>query len=285
MSPRAARPSRTALSARTLSLRLGVPVGALLAWQLAAWGHGSVFFPTPASILAHGHALWFSGPPGRLFLTDDAVAHLLPSLGRVVAGFSLAAVCGIVLGLVLGRSRDAYALCDPVLQFARAVPPPALVPVFVVLLAPGTRMQLASIVLSAVWPVLINTADGVRAVDPLRLEVAAALRMPLAERVLLLYLPAALPRVFAGLRLSLSLSLILMVFSELLPGTTNGIGFQLVDAQTRSDLLTVWAVIVLLGVVGQVLNSALLAAERLLLGGRRETRSPSPTRLRRAGSG
>ncbi|MFE4058738.1 ABC transporter permease [Streptomyces sp. NPDC059096] len=271
--------SRTALS------RIGVPVGAVLVWQFAAWGYGSVFFPTPARILAHGHALWFSGPPDRAFLTDDAVAHLLPSLGRVAAGFSLAAVCGVALGLVLGRSRDAYALCDPVLQFARAVPPPALVPVFVVLFDPGTRMQLASIVLSALWPVLINTADGVRSVDPLRLEVAAALRMPLAERVLLLHLPAALPRVFAGLRLSLSLSLILMVFSELLPGTANGIGFQLVDAQTRSDLLTVWAVIVLLGVVGQVLNRVLLAVERRLLGGRREERGPSPTRLRRAGSG
>ncbi|MFD5752916.1 ABC transporter permease [Streptomyces sp. NPDC127033] len=273
-----------ALPYRTVLPRVGVPLGAVAAWQLAAWAYGSVFFPTPASILAHGHALWFAGPPGRLFLTDDAVANLLPSLGRVIAGFALAALCGIVLGLVLGRSRDAYALCDPVLQFARAVPPPALVPVFVVLFDPGTRMQLASIVFSAVWPVLINTADGVRSVDPLRLEVAAALRMSPAERVLLLHLPAALPRVFAGLRLSLSLSLILMVFSELLPGTANGIGFQLIDAQTRSDLLTVWAVIVLLGVVGQVLNSALVALERLLLGGRREGRAPSPTKPERGGS-
>ncbi|WP_233518286.1 ABC transporter permease [Streptomyces corynorhini] len=196
----------------------------------------------------------------------------------MIAGFSPAACCGIVLGLALGRSRDAYALCDPVLQFARAVPPPALVPVFVVLFDPGTRMQLASIVFSAVWPVLINTAEGARSIDPLRLEVAAVLRMPLPERALLLYLPAALPRVFAGLRISLSLSLILMVFAELLPGTAGGLGLQLVDAQSRSDLLTVWAVIVLLGVVGQLLNSLLLALERLLIGGRRAARGPSLTR-------
>ncbi|MEV7085308.1 ABC transporter permease [Streptomyces sp. NPDC093085] len=286
--PSRAAPARAASGLRRVALRLGVPVGAVLVWQWAAWAGGSVFFPTPARILAHAHTLWFSGPAGRLFLSDNAFAHLLPSLGRVLGGFCAAALCGVLLGLVVGRSRTVYALCDPVLQFARAVPPPALVPVFVVLFDPGTRMQLASIVFSAVWPVLVNTADGVRGVDPLRLEVAAVLRMPLAERVLLLHLPAALPRIFAGLRISLSLSLILMVFSELLPGTSNGIGYQLVDAQSRSDLLTVWAVIVLLGVAGQVLNSGLLACERLLLGGRREERArpdPHRTRPQRGGVG
>lgn len=145
---------------RTLALRLGVPVAAVVLWQLAARAHGSVFFPTPARIVEHGYHLWFSGPAGRAFLTDAAVRDLLPSLGRVLAGFALAAVLGIVLGLALGRSRTVYALCDPVLQFARAVPPPALVPVFVVVFDLGTPMQLASIVFGAIWPVLINTAEG-----------------------------------------------------------------------------------------------------------------------------
>ncbi len=130
-------------------------------------------------------------------------------------------------------------------------------------------MQLTSIVVSAVWPVLINTAEGVRNTDPLRLEVAAVLRLTAPERLWLVLLPSALPRIFAGLRLSLSLSLILMVFSELLPGTANGIGFTLTDAQSRSDLLTVWATLVLLGVLGHVLNTGLLAVEKRLLGGRR----------------
>ena len=95
------------------------------------------------------------------------------------------------------------------------------------------------------------------------------MRLTAPERLWLLLLPSALPRIFAGLRLSLSLSLILMVFSELLPGTANGIGFTLTDAQSRSDLLTVWATLVLLGVLGHVLNTGLLAVEKRLLGGRR----------------
>ncbi|NEB74585.1 ABC transporter permease [Streptomyces sp. SID14478] len=242
---------------------LTVAVGA---WELAARAHGSIFFPPPSRIVHRAYDLWFSGPVSHLFLTGAAVDTIGPSLGRMAAGFVLAAVAGIALGVAIGRSRRAYALCDPVLQFARAVPPPALVPVFVVVLDFGTQMQIASILFSAVWPVLVNTAEGARNTDPLREEVAAVLRLTPPERLWYVILPSALPRVFAGLRLSLSLALILMVFSELLPGTENGIGFTLTDAQSRSDLLTVWAVLVLLGALGYLLNSALLAVERRLLG-------------------
>ncbi|MFC7303308.1 ABC transporter permease [Streptomyces monticola] len=238
---------------------------AVLGWQLVARAHGSVFFPPPSSIAAHMRGLWFDGPLAHGFLSADATAHILPSMARMGVGFLLAAAAGIVLGLALGRSAYAHAALDPVLQFARAVPPPALVPVFVVFLDFGTQMQITSIVFSAVWPVLINTAEGARAVDPVQLETARVYGLSGPQRVRLLLLPAALPKIFAGLRLSLSLSLILMVFSELLPGTANGLGFQLTDAQSRSDLLTVWSVIVLLGALGYLCNAALLGVERRLL--------------------
>ncbi|WP_328493277.1 ABC transporter permease subunit [Streptomyces sp. NBC_00414] len=258
--------SKAATATRGAILRWTVLAATVTAWQLATRTHASVYFPPPSEIARHTHNLWFSGPPAHAFLTPAATENILPSLARMTAGFALAAAIGIALGTALGRSRRAHALCNPVLQFARAVPPPALVPVFVVVLDFGTRMQVASIVFSAVWPVLINTAEGVRNTDPLRLEVAAVLRLTRTRRLLLLLLPSALPRIFAGLRLSLSLSLVLMVFSELLPGTANGIGFTLTDAQSRSDLLTVWAALVLLGALGYVLNTGLLAVEKRLLG-------------------
>lgn len=267
----ASRTARVGPLARGALLRWLVLALAVGAWQLAARAHGSVYFPPPGRIARHAYDLWFSGPVSHLFLTDAAVDNILPSLGRMAVGFALAAVAGVALGIAVGRSRRAYALCNPVLQFARAVPPPALVPVFVVVLDFGTQMQIASIVFSAVWPVLINTADGARNVDPLRLEVATVLRLTAFERLWLLLLPSALPRIFAGLRLSLSLSLILMVFSELLPGTANGIGFTLTDAQSRSDLLTVWAALVLLGALGYLLNTGLLAVEKRLIGSKRPT--------------
>ena len=256
---------------RHVLLRVLVFLLALALWQVAAQAHGSVYFPPPGRIAHRAYELWFSGPVRRAFLTEAAVGDVLPSLGRMAAGFGIAAVAGIGAGVAVGRSRRAYALCNPVLQFARAVPPPALVPVFVVVLDVGTPMQIASIAFSAVWPVLVNTAEGARNTDPLRLDVAAVLRLNPVERLRYLILPSALPRIFAGLRLSLSLSLILMVFSELLPGTANGIGYTLTDAQSRSDLLTVWAALLLLGVLGYLLNTALLAVERRIVGRGRST--------------
>lgn len=263
----AATGSRRPFTVRFL-LRWAVLSVAVGCWEWAARAEGSVYFPPPVRIVRHARELWFSGAARQLFLTRAADDTILPSLCRMAAGFGIAAVAGVGLGIAVGRSRRAYALCNPVFQFARAVPPPALVPVFVVVFDFGTPMQVASIAFSGVWPVLINSAEGARATDPLRMEVAAVLRLTAPERLWFLVLPSALPRIFAGLRLSLSLCLILMVFSELLPGSDNGIGFTLTDAQTRSDLLTVWAALLLLGALGHLLNTGLLAVERRFVGPR-----------------
>jgi ABC-type nitrate/sulfonate/bicarbonate transport system permease component len=140
------------------------------------------------------------------------------------------------------------------------------VPVLIVLFSLGPPMQVASIVFSVLWPVLLNTADGARTVEPLQIETARAFRLTAPERLAFVIVPATLPKLFAGLRLALSLSLILMVFSELQPGAADGIGFQLLEATTRFDYETVWAAIVLLGVLGYLLNMALLRIERRVLG-------------------
>lgn len=250
---------------RATLLRWGAPLAALVAWELVTRAAASPFFTPPSQIAARMYELWFSGPPTRLFLTEEATGNILPSLGRMALGLGLAIVVGVALGVALGRSPRTYAYLDPMLQFMRAIPPPTLVPVFVVLFSLGTQMQVASIIFSVIWPILMNSADGARSVDPLKLETAAAFRFSAFDRVAHVVLPSALPKIFAGLRLSLSLGLILMVFSELLPGTSNGIGFQLVDATSRSDLPTMWAAIVLLGILGYLLNVLLLTLERRAL--------------------
>jgi ABC-type nitrate/sulfonate/bicarbonate transport system permease component len=234
-------------------------------WQAVTAAADDPFFPTPGTIAARMYDLWFSGPARQLFLTDGAVGNILPSLARLGAGFAIGVAAGVALGVAVGRSRWAYDVLDPVLQFFRAIPPPTLVPVFVVLFSLGPQMQVASIVFSVLWPVLLNAADGARAVEPVQLETAAVYRLTAAERLRLVILPSALPKIFAGLRLSLSLALILMVFSELQPGVADGIGFQLVEATTRFDYETVWAAIVLLGVLGYLLNTGLLVVERRVL--------------------
>ena len=149
-------------------------------------------------------------------------------------------------------------------QFLRAIPTPMLVPVFLVLFRIGTQMESATIVFGAIWPVLLNTADGVASVDPQHLTVARAFRLPRGQVLWRVVLPSALPKILAGLRLGLALSLILMVFAEMV-GSTGGIGYELVNAQSQFDMAGMWAVVVLLGMVGYLLNAVLVAAERLLL--------------------
>ncbi|RFS82764.1 ABC transporter permease [Actinomadura spongiicola] len=250
-----------------------LPLAILVAcWEAATRVAESPFFPPPSDVATRMRDLWFTGPASRLFLNDDVGESIAPSLTRMALGLLLSIVVGVVLGIALGRSERALAYLEPVLQFARVIPPPTMVPVFLVLFELGTQMQVASIVFGAVWPILLNTADGARSVDAVKQDTADVFRLSAVQRIRFLIIPSALPKIFAGLRLALSLALILMVFSELLPGTFDGVGFQLTNAQSQSDLPTIWAVIVLLGVLGYLFNTILLAVERRVLAWHRRAR-------------
>lgn len=257
--------------ARRFALRWLVFAAGVAVWEAAARAADDTFFPPPSRIAAQAVTTWFSGPPAHLFLTPAAVENLLPSLGRMLLGLAIAAALGIGGGLAVGRSARASDFLDPLTQFFRAIPPPTLVAVFIVIFRIGTQMEVATIVFGTVWPMLLNTTDGARSVDPLHLDTAAAFRLTRAQRLFRVIIPASAPKIFAGLRLSLSLALILMVFSELV-GSTNGIGYEMIDAQTQFDLPTMWATVVLLGVLGYVLNTLLLVAERVLLRWHRASR-------------
>ncbi|MEQ4724059.1 ABC transporter permease [Nonomuraea sp. B19D2] len=255
-------------------MRLWVVPVVLAVWEIAGRAIGDTDFPPPTKIAARMHELWFSGPPARAFLTEDAIANILPSLGRMFGGWVLAALIGIVAGMLLGRSRTATDYVDPLIEFGRAVPPPLLLPVFLVLFHAGLTTQLATIVFGVVWPVLLNSIDGVRSVDPTYTDTATVFNLSRLQRLRMVIFPAASPKIFAGLRLSLSLALILMVISELIGGT-DGIGYQLLNAQRSFDGAGVWATIALLGTLGYVVNSLFVLAERrVLVWHRQATGSP-----------
>jgi ABC-type nitrate/sulfonate/bicarbonate transport system permease component len=210
------------------------------------------------------HRLWFSGPAAHLFLTSDATGNIVPSLGRVLAGLAIAAAAGVPLGIALGRSPRVTSYLNPLLQFARALPVVTMAPVFIVIFKIGTQMEIATIAFGTVWPILLNTIDGAATVDPVQLETGLAFRLSAGQRLAWVIIPAALPKAFAGFRLSLSLSLILMVFAELV-GSSSGIGYEMSNAANAFDMTFLWSTIVLLGILGYVLNALLGGAERLLL--------------------
>jgi ABC-type nitrate/sulfonate/bicarbonate transport system permease component len=241
-----------------------VLVAGIAGWQLWTSAARSSFFPQPSAIVARMYHLWFSGPAAHLFLTADATGNILPSLGRVFAGLAIATAIGLPLGIALGRSPAVTAYLSPLLQFARALPVVTMAPVFIVLFKLGTQMEIATIVFGTVWPILLNTIDGAASVDPVQLETARAFRMTRWQRLARLIVPAALPKAFAGFRLSLSLSLILMVFAELV-GSTDGIGYEMSNATNSFDMTLLWSTIVLLGILGYLLNELLAGTERLVL--------------------
>jgi len=223
------------------------------------------YFPPPSTIARTLYETWFSGPASHGFLTPTAIDDLLPSLGRLLGGWSLAAVVSIPVGVALGRSRHAIEYVQPLIHFARSIPATTLIPVFVVLFRFSTTMRVSVIVFGVVWPILLNAIEGARQVEPAQLDIARVFKLSRQARLWLIVVPAAAPRIFAGLRISLSLSIILMVTSELV-GATDGIGFFLSNAKKGFELPEMWSAIVLLGIVGYVLNTTLLLAERRILG-------------------
>jgi ABC-type nitrate/sulfonate/bicarbonate transport system permease component len=209
-------------------------------------------------------ALWLSGPPGHLFLSDGVFRDILPSLARALGGWMLAALIGVPLGVLIGRWRRASEFLDPTLQFLRAIPGPALIPVFIILLGTESTMRVTLIAFGSVWPILLNTIEGTQTVDPVQLDTARAFRLPALARLRRIILPAAAPKIFAGLRISLSLAVILMVVSELV-ASTSGIGYRIQNAQIMFLLTDMWCGIVLLALIGYALNALFLKFEARIL--------------------
>lgn len=250
----------TAASAWLVAIghRVGVLLGLLVTWQLVTVTvDDPVSWPTLTDVIARFWDRWATNP-------DAWTQSLLPSLARLLAGWMGAVVVGIVLGTAIGMSRWVRDVTQPMLAFMRAIPPPALLPLFIVLLGIGDSMKVAMIGFGVIWPILLNTADGVSSVEPLQRDTWRAYRIGAGDRLLRIILPAASPSIFAGLRVSLSIAVILMVVSEML-ATVNGVGFELVQAQRTFRSLDVWATIVLLGVIGYGLNAILGIIERPVL--------------------
>jgi ABC-type nitrate/sulfonate/bicarbonate transport system permease component len=244
--------------------RLLVVALAVACWELGTRAAASPYFLPPSAIVSAMYHQWFDGPVSHLWLNSDATGNLLPSLGRMLGGLAAASLAGIALGVAIGRLPLLGDLAEPIVHFGRAIPPPTVVPVFLLLFKIGTPMEVAAIAFGVIWPVLLNTIDGTRHVHPGHMETARAFRLSPVQRLLRVILPSASPKIFAGLRLALAVALVMMIISEFV-GSTDGIGRELDNAEANFDVSVMWAVIVLLGLLGIVLNALLTLAEYRVL--------------------
>jgi ABC-type nitrate/sulfonate/bicarbonate transport system permease component len=240
---------------KSLGYVLALPVLLVLLWWASTLGAANFFVPTPATLVAKFGQVWF----GERFITD-----VLPSIGRLLVGVVAAIIIGVVGGVLIGSVKWLRALLEPTLEFFRAIPPPVLVPVLILLMGITDSMKVAVIISGCVWPVLLNTIEGVRAVDGVLSDSAHTYGIGGWARVRYLVLPSASPQIMAGVRQSLSLGLILMVISEMF-ASSSGLGFTIVQFQRSFAIPEMWSGIVVLGLLGVVMSFIFQWAERNIL--------------------
>jgi ABC-type nitrate/sulfonate/bicarbonate transport system permease component len=244
-----------------------VPVALLAGWQVWTAHAGSPQFPRLSTILVEFRELWLFAEFGT---------HVVPSLQRIALGFAIAVVAGIALGVPLGLSRWGRLLAMPHIEYWRAIPPPALLPISIVLLhSIGNVQKVSFIAFFCLFPVLLNTIDGVRGIDPTLVETARSYGLGRLERIRRIVLPAALPQIVAGMRNSLSLAVIMMVLAEYF-SSTSGVGYVLLVSKNTFQMAPMWAAILLIGLLGYLLNVLFLLAERRFLAWHRGWRAATP---------
>ncbi|GAA4093714.1 ABC transporter permease [Nocardioides kongjuensis] len=238
-----------------VALELWLPVVVLIGWWVWSAGAAEPFFPPLREILTRFREMW---------LFDQFVSDVLPSLRNMVVGFAIASVVGIAVGMVLARVRLLREALEPLMHFVRATPGVALVPIFILLLGFGPSMKISIIATAAVFPTIIATMDGVRSADPVLLDISRAYQLTRRQRVTKVLLPAAGPQIFAGLQVSLQVAFVVMIASEML-GSTEGIGALTLLAQQSFAVTDMWSGIVLLGLLGYLVNLLFLLARSRVL--------------------
>lgn len=243
----------------TALARVRLPLGVIsfavvfAAWEFAGDAHlvNTVLLPPPSAILP---ALW------RLLLSGTIFAALAETLALLFAGYAIGCILGVAFGLAMGTSRRADNLFEPLFELFRPIPIPALLPPLFLFLGFGVTMKTTVVALGAFFPVLINTIQGVRGVDPVALDTARTFRCPPARTLLKVVLPAALPMILTGMRVSLGLGLILVVLAEMLAGQ-GGLGYAILDMQRSFEIPEMYAWIVVLALIGLGLNTVFLMVE------------------------
>ena len=255
-------PKRPALATRTrmvlgkVAERIVPPVVviavALLIWELLCRRAGSTL-PPPSRVLTDTWELIVDPFFDRGGLDKGLFWHLSASLQRVAFGYLLACFVGVALGTLVGQSTWAMRGLDPIFQVLRTVPPLAWLPLSLAAFRNGQPSAIFVIFITAIWPIIINTAVGIRNIPQDYRNVGAVLRLNHFEFFWKIMIPSAAPYIFTGLRIGIGLSWLAIVAAEMLIGGV-GIGFFIWDAWNSSHISEIILALVYVGVIGFVLD-------------------------------
>jgi ABC-type nitrate/sulfonate/bicarbonate transport system permease component len=190
--------------------------------------------------------------------------QILASMKRAAVGYGLAALVFIPLGIAMGLWRRAYDMFEVIVEMLRPVPPPVIIPAAILFFGLEDQMKIFVIFFSCAWPILLNTIDGVRNVDWVLLNTARTFGLSQGKIIWRVILPACSPQIMTGLRVSLPIMLILVVISEMV-GSTDGIGYFVLDSQRRFKVAQMYAGMLALAILGFTLNQLFELLHRWLL--------------------
>jgi NitT/TauT family transport system permease protein len=240
------------------AVRIGVPLAVAVAflalWWLAVVASETVIFPSPMQVFE-----------GTLQLARDGTLwdHIGASLYRVAAGFLLAMAIGIPLGLFMGWKAMAYTALNPVVQVLRPISPIAWIPIAILWFGVGDVAPIFLIFLSAVFPTVVQTAAGVHTIEPQYLRAARNFGISRARLFFHVVIPAVLPQIIIGMRVSLGISWLVVVAAEMVT-LRSGLGYMIIDARNagnRYDLVV--AGMVIIGIAGLLLDLGMRRLERI----------------------
>jgi nitrate/nitrite transport system permease protein len=239
-------------------------------WQ-ASCSAPDARFPSPMKVWTESrevimHPLKGVGfADGAITVTPGAdvgiLVHIATSLERVAIGFSLAAFVGVALGVLVGQSLFAFRALDPLFQVLRTVPPLAWLPLSLAAFQQAQPATVFLIFITAIWPVILNTAAGVRAIPPAYRNVGKVLALSPPQFFFKIMLPATVPYMFTGLRIGVGMSWLAIVAAEMVQGGT-GIGFFIWDSYNSSLLTDTIVALVYIGLVGFALDRLVAALGR-----------------------
>ncbi|MFD1824613.1 ABC transporter permease [Mumia zhuanghuii] len=242
--------------ARQAALTLGLPVAMIALWWVVSANSTSIFWPPLSEIVEAFPETW---------TWDRIVNSVVPSVVRLLTGYTIAVVVGVAAGTAIGLSRNVRAICEPSMEFFRAIPPPVLVPIIALFTGyTGATAKIVTIALGCLWPVLLNTVEGVRGLDEVQLDTARCYRFRTRSRLIHVVLRGASPQISTGARQALSIGVILMVVSELF-GANSGLGADIVQFQRSFAIPQMWTGIIMLGLIGVVLSAIFRIVENRAL--------------------
>ena len=252
---------RLAAVARTLAVGVVPPAVvlalALLVWELLCRRAGATL-PPPSAVLRDTWELIANPFFDRGGIDKGLFWHLSASLQRVAFGYALASVAGVALGTLVGQSIWAMRGLDPIFQVLRTVPPLAWLPLALAAFRDGQPSAIFVIFVTAIWPIIINTAVGIRNIPQDYRNVGAVLRLNHFEFFWKIMIPSAAPYIFTGLRIGIGLSWLAIVAAEMLIGGV-GIGFFIWDAWNSSHISEIILALIYVGLIGFILDRIVAA--------------------------